>query len=121
MSKIKFPIGALVRQVLPAPVVGTVREFAFDKHVSGDIDYHVQLVTTDADGKQHTSEVVFGEDELELVAAPDSPEALAVTAEVESVAAGIIAEEAELVTAANEVGIAMKIADDRAAAEAPAP
>lgn len=55
---VKFPVGTEVRQVLPAPIAGTVVRFIFDE-VAGDIHY----VIADANGH----ESVFKEENIEAV------------------------------------------------------
>lgn len=53
----KFAPGAAVKQVMPAPITGTVTSYQFDPN-SGEIHYIVQ----DADGHGRS----FTEDQIEL-------------------------------------------------------
>lgn len=66
----KFKPGDKVRQVLPAPVEGTVVGFSLDQ-TTGDVQFHVAWKHTDADGEEHVGTRYFTQEQLEAV--PEAP------------------------------------------------
>jgi len=60
----QFPKGATVRQILPAPIVGTVECYEVDQETG---DLQVLVVWPDADGDGHQESRYFKLDQIELV------------------------------------------------------
>lgn len=60
----KFPKGAKVRQILPAPIVGTVERYEVDQETG---ELQVLVVWPDADGDGHQESRYFKECEIEVV------------------------------------------------------
>jgi len=58
----RFKVGQLVRQIMPAPIEGTVSSFKFDE-VGGEIHVHVAVAAED--GTLHDRS--FREDQLEII------------------------------------------------------
>ena len=65
----KFKPGDKVRQVLPAPVEGTVVGFNLDQ-TTGDVQFHVAWKDKDADGVEHVHTRYFVQEQLEAVPEP---------------------------------------------------
>lgn len=60
----QFKKGATVRQIMPAPVVGTVERYDVDQE-TGEVQ--VLVVWPDADGDGHQESRYFKADQIELV------------------------------------------------------
>lgn len=60
----QFKKGDTVRQIMPAPIVGTVQRYDVDQE-TGDVQ--ILVVWPDADGDGHEESRYFREDQLEAV------------------------------------------------------